>query len=114
MPPEARPPSLLQHPRQHLIRWAVAVGEGLDIHDHPFAHLDPPSSVADPICGSKHNIGQLAQSRVNHMPALEHIQPGPPNSPARKARVSAFSSITSPREVFTITASASSASTAAH
>ena len=33
------PPS--QHPRHHLIRGAVTVVEGLDVHNHLFAHFHP-------------------------------------------------------------------------
>jgi hypothetical protein len=61
--------------------------------------------VAEPICGSSTTLGSSRRRGFTSRPFSNTSSPAPAISPARSIRVSAFSSITSPREVFTITAS---------
>ena len=63
-----------------------------------------PSTVADPMCGSSTTLGSSRSRGLISWPRSNTSSPAPAISPARRPRVSAFSSITSPREVFTITA----------
>src|SRR5438552_7831982 len=45
--------SLSQHRWQHAVGGAVSSQEGLDVDDYLLAHVDRPSSVAEPICGRR-------------------------------------------------------------
>ena len=63
-----------------------------------------PSTVAEPMCGSITTFGASRSRGLISCPCSNTSSPAPASSPARSIRVRAFSSITSPREVFTITA----------
>ena len=94
----------LQHRRQHAVRRAVAVQEGLDVDDDLFAHVDAAFDRGRAEMRQQHDLAgarELDELRADRGLVLEHVEAGAGDFLGLDQPASAFSSITSPRAVLT-------------
>ena len=91
-----------QHRRDDAVGRLVAVGEGLDVDNHLLAHVHAAFERGGAHVGQEHHVLLLEKPRIDGGLAFEDIEAGADRAPVSSIRASAFSSITSPRAVFTM------------
>jgi hypothetical protein len=96
-----RPLGRSQHRADDAVGRAVAVGEGLDVDDHPLAHRDAALDRRRAHMRQQHDIVERGEARVDRRLVLEHVEAGAGDRAGLEQSDRSSSSTISPRAVLT-------------